>query len=518
MTGWTHFRRGRHKRNERVFHTRPSLPAKPLLPEDRARQIRLRMQELGPEHSCLALYLSSRIDVLPPEYCHELALTSDSTPSTSPREVLRLLRDELDNQAEHAFERFDYLPETTTFISQQHRARLRTGAPVAVALVRPPFDALENAPETGFWNRAEISDLFDDLLTPDVLADFTATLRRKTNFLLAGEAMELLDRDAASYGLLRRCKPYAELSKNHVLTFQMDEAPLEPVARHQTRTPDVLASRLSHVWLQQALCGGCFPVDPQTNTVCVDENNQVAFLHCDLVSLPESAKRNLLSYFDALLADDPDKAAMYLLCEMVPAQPGVKTDSEGFRSSFRQAAYFGILGPILGTDSNAIAQLAFQHWKTALAHGYTPKPHLLWFYRGLFSMARVTRYVSPSGDPLRKALEELRTTRVFDQVQEIMNWRYWFQSSDKFAAAMINLPRALDGALARASGEHHEILPPTGPGPAPRGLGSSVVSIVMLFVLMLVSHQLLGGHEWLGKIIFLVLMLAGLLILREAFD
>ncbi len=213
-----------------------------------------------------------------------------------------------------------------------------------------------------------------------------------------------------------------------------------------------------------------------------------------------------------MLADDPDRAAMYLLREMIPAKVG-KLDADTFRSSFRQAAYFGMLEPILGTDSNSLAQMVFQHWKTTLEHGYVPKPHLLCFYRGLFSIARIARKLAPEGDPLREGMEELRAGSAFTQVREIMDWRYWFQNSDKFASALVQLPHAFDDALTRASS-------PAGSLPEQRtvlrreaGHGSGTL-LVVLSIAVLVISQLPQTHAWSDKIIPAVLMLAGFLVLR----
>jgi len=216
-----------------------------------------------------------------------------------------------------------------------------------------------------------------------------------------------------------------------------------------------------------------------------------------------------------MLVDDPDRAAKHLLLEMVSRKSRV--DPDAFRTNFRQAAYFGMLEPILGTDSNALAQIAFQHWKTALDNGYFPKNHLLCFYRGLFSIARIARLITPEGDPLRMGMEELRSAKSLHQIREIMDVRYWYQNMDKFAAAMINLPRTFDDALSRTSSRPSAPLPQSQePAGAPREKFS--VNAIVLLLLTVLVMQLRTNRTETGKLMLVALMLAGLFLLRGADD
>jgi ubiquinone biosynthesis protein len=514
-----HHQRGKHRRSSRA--TESSSPAAGngyFSTEHQARRLRLFLQELGPEHSSLALYLSSRIDLLPAEFCRELALTPDAAPPIPSDEIQRTMAEGLGAQLERAFAGFDLVPVESTLISQSHRALLRTGVPVIVAVLRPCFYKLRGELDASQILDAEtIADYCGEWMTADLLRDFITSLRRKTNLSVAREGMELMARDAASFELLRSRRSYSELSTENLLTFEPlkeneDEERLDRILDRHSRSNDAIARALCHVWLQQALHGRCFPVDAHLHNIRVDEQNRISFLNCDLVGLPTGAKENLLSYFNCMMADDPDRAAMYLLREMIPVQ-AARIDADSFRSSFRQAAYFGMLEPILGTNSNSLAQMVFQHWKTTLDHGYVPKPHLLCFYRGLFSIARTARKLAPESDPLREGMEELRTSGAFNQLREIMDWRYWFQNSDKFASAMVQLPRTFDDALTRASAPSGAL--PDDRQPQSRANGpASPALLVLLSIALLVISQLPQTHAWSDKIIPAALMLAGLLVLR----
>jgi hypothetical protein len=513
MRRWSHHRSGTPRPEKRF--TGPAVsPDRPVSHEERARELRLKLEEMGPEYRCFALYLSSRVDLLPAEYCRELELTPDSEVALSPDTVRQLLEQELVRGMDTAFAAIDYMPKKSTLLTQHHEGQLRTGARVEVVLLRPRFYSFPDR-EDGFLSLRGAEELWDELLTLNVLADFEAVLRRKTSLIKAREGMELQVRDAASVEVLQSHRSYSELSTRNVLTFEPGEArPLDAVMGRTRRGADALARRICYVWLQQALHGRCFPVDPRIQNIHVSEDDRISFLNCDLAGLPGGARENLSGYLDALLADDPDKAMMYLLREMRPPS-GRKADTDSLRSNFRQAAYFGMLEPVLGTDSNAIVQLVFQHCRTARDHHYSPGPNLLCFYRGLFSIARAARQICASGDPLREGLEEMRTAGAFDQLREIIDWHYWYRNSDKFAAAMVHLPRIFDGALTKASSPSPEAAPHDPPAtPGPRGR-TFTDNLILLVVLLVVISQLPDTHEWKGKIVPLALMLAGLLGLRS---
>jgi len=177
-----------------------------------------------------------------------------------------------------------------------------------------------------------------------------------------------------------------------------------------------------------------------------------------------------------------------------------------------------MLEPVLGTDSNALAQIAFQHWKTALENGYLPKNHLLCFYRGLFSIARIARLIAPEGDPLRLGMEELRSTKSLDQIREIMDVRYWYQNMDKFAAVMVNLPRTFDDALSKTSSRPSAALPQTGHEPAGAPREKFSVSAIVLLLLAILVMQLRTDHTETGKFMLIALMVAGIFLFRGAED
>lgn len=488
--------------------------------EQRARSIRSYLQQLGSFYQCFALYLSSRIDVLPAAYCHEFSLTPDSAPPLSEAVVAQLLAEEYGSDTAGVFLEFDFVPARSALISQTHLAKLRNGTPVLAIVLRPEYHALQptHAP---LLDKQLLHKIFAEMPVEGTIADFTEALQRRTNFILRADSLQLLAADKSLSGLLAAPKIHRALCRSKILLLeQCEEKSIAQFVQLHPYHKEELAVRLCQLWLEQAIFGTCYPVGFQGEDIAIRDGGKVCLCDGDLTRLPRLAQANLWNYLLATVMDDPDRAAMHLLQEMFhlgnsPAEP------ERFRSNFRQAASFGVLEPILGTNSNSLAQLVFQHWKTATEHGYRPPSHLLAFYRGLFAIARIARTLSPMRDPLREGLEELRSTKTFQRAGRLRDLSYWLDDIDKFATAFAELPITINEALSIAAEAPRDYMAlgrtqqPT--EPKRRHLLGSI-EVVFLVAAAVFLSNFSGMARWTAKLAALAIMLAGCLLLRQIED
>jgi ubiquinone biosynthesis protein len=492
-------------------------PAAPA--EQRARSIRSYLQQLGSSYQYFVIYLSSRIDILPAPYCREFALTPDSAPPL-PEGAVRQMLMEAYGDVGDVFLEFDFAPLRSALISQTHVATLKSGGPALVALLRPEYHSLQTEPVPLLDDRL-LRKVFPEIPVEGMIEDFTDTLRRRTNFTLRAETLQWLAADALLSGLLAVPGINRELCTNKILLLErFDEKSIDQFVQLYPYHDESLAVRLCQLWFQQAIFGMSYPVNPQKEDIAIRNDGQVSFRECDLVRLPQAAQTNLWNYLLATVTDDPDRAAMHLLQEMshVGNSPA---DPERFRSSFRQAASFGVLEPILGTNSNSLAQLVFQHLKTAMENGYKAHPHLLSFYQGFFGIARIARTLSPLRDPLREGLEELRSTKTFHRAGKLRDLSYWLNHVDKFATALTELPITMDEALTLASEAPRDYMVlnrPQQTAEPKRGRFLGSVEVVFIVAATVFLSNFPGMGRWTAKLAALAIMLAGCLLLRQIGD
>lgn len=508
MDRWTRsFRRGaQHSDPART----PRFSRQIASPESQARAIQALMQAPGTWERSFALYLSSRIDLLPAEYCRELAQATDTAQLLPLEFIERVLTQELSVRLDQVFAEINHAQAFCTLVSQSVAAKLRNGAPVYVVVLRPEHYAWRAPFDTEFM-RGHFAEL---RINGDVIDDFLSGMRRKTDFIAKAEAIERLYLSSRNCAAVAGPRIYRELCTDRVMVIErLYDSSVQEFLQSRSYGSENLAFRLCQAWLRLAIFGKQFPVDAPN--VRVLENGELWFEGSDLVSLSQNSQNNLWKYLVAASSDRPDEAAGYLLREM---SRNVKTpvDGESFRSGFRQAADFGILEPILGTNSNTLPHVIFQHWKTALENGYQPAWHLLSFYRGLFSVARLSRTLAPLRDPLRESLEDLRSALILDQIQNLEDWRYVTQNLDKFATALLQLPSTFDDALTCLSTQEQvDRVRKSISGPGPRNESLMVSIAVFLLAAAVFAAQFPVQGVWVARLAPLGLMLAGLLILRR---
>lgn len=100
-------------------------------------QVRRAMEELGPTFVKLGQILAGRADLFGPEWIAEFSKLQNQVPALPLEQLRPQLRDDLGDEPERVFARFDAEPLAAASIAQVHRARLHDGAEVVVKVRRP---------------------------------------------------------------------------------------------------------------------------------------------------------------------------------------------------------------------------------------------------------------------------------------------------------------------------------------------------------------------------------------------
>ena len=95
------------------------------------------LEAMGPTFVKLGQLLSTRADLLPPVYLRALSRLQDRVKPFPFEQVERIVTTELGVRMSQAFEEFSARPVASASLGQVHRARLRSGRPVAVKVQRP---------------------------------------------------------------------------------------------------------------------------------------------------------------------------------------------------------------------------------------------------------------------------------------------------------------------------------------------------------------------------------------------
>src|SRR6266508_2948809 len=102
-----------------------------------AKRLRSSLEELGPTFAKIGQILSTRPDLMPPEFIEELATLQDNVPPLTEEQVVRVMEQELGVPWEDVFETIDPQPLAAGTIAQVHRATLSDHTKAVVKVQRP---------------------------------------------------------------------------------------------------------------------------------------------------------------------------------------------------------------------------------------------------------------------------------------------------------------------------------------------------------------------------------------------
>jgi ubiquinone biosynthesis protein len=230
-----------------------------------AQAVRSALEELGPTFSKLGQVLSTRPDLLPPEFIEELATLQDNVPPLSEPEVVQVMEQELGVPWEDVFESIDPDPMAAGTIAQVHRATLADGARVVVKVQRP--NAREDImQDLGlleiFAKKTESRPALRQVIDmPAVFEHLSGSLQRELDFRLEARSIDRMRTVLASFDRLDVPSVYGELSSARLLVMEeiqgvaIREAP-EGAARKEA------ARQLLESYYRQILTEGFFHADP----------------------------------------------------------------------------------------------------------------------------------------------------------------------------------------------------------------------------------------------------------------
>jgi predicted unusual protein kinase regulating ubiquinone biosynthesis (AarF/ABC1/UbiB family)/nucleotide-binding universal stress UspA family protein len=230
-----------------------------------AKRVRAALEELGPTFCKLGQIMSTRPDLLPPEFIEELATLQDHVPPLSEEAVVQVMEQELGVPWEDVFDHVEPQPLAAGTIAEVHRAVLANGAKAVVKVQRPEAKELIEQDLALLELFAEkVNDRPGLRAVIDMHAVFTHlsdSLHRELDFRQEASNMERMREVIARYPRLAVPTLYADLSTSRLLVMHdvgggpISMAPEGP-ARSET------ARQLLESFYKQILDDGFFHADP----------------------------------------------------------------------------------------------------------------------------------------------------------------------------------------------------------------------------------------------------------------
>jgi len=411
-----------------------------------ARRFTMALEELGPTFIKFGQMLSTRPDLLPPEFIAELRKLQDEVPPMPPREVRRVVESELRADVEDIFAHFDFEAHAAASIAQVHLAALKDGTEVVVKVQRPEAPRLIAADTevlfhvAGLMERHAVGERFDPVGT---VRQFQKNIRRELDFTLEGQNIDRFrahfDGFSSEFYVPRVFWEHSGpklliLERIHGIKVSERERLVE-----EGIDPDLVAERVLRVLLRQMLEFGLFHADPHPGNIFVLPGGVVCFLDYGLVGrLDDDLIGQMIAFGAAVWRRDVDSLVRVLTSIGVVEEDvnirALKLDLLDLVDRFADL-------PLGRIDLQAIFE---QFIGVIRQHRIGVPAEFLLLGRAAILMQSVVRSLSPGMAPLQRMgpyLEEIARKRV--TLERIS--RDWRRSGIEFADFIRELPGDMRG-------------------------------------------------------------------------
>ncbi len=318
------------------------------------------LMELGPTFVKFGQVLSTRSDILPPEFIEELEKLQDKVQPVPTDQIKAQIAGEI-GPVEDIFADFDPRPLAAASIGQVHRAVLKTGEQVIVKVQRPNIEAQVINDLEMFNDLAHIIERRSTeaarIGLVRIIEEYSKTMRLELDY----------DREAKNTDRMRHAfakdeavvipKVYWEYTTPRILTEEFidgiklsDVAAIDANGWNHTRISE-LGTR---AFLSQVLIHGFFQADPHPGNILILGEDKISFIDFgQMGSLTERRLVKIGQFLKGISEKNVDKA-MSALYDLGIISDGINLDDfEGEFADMMERIYSSSLGDI---DMNLLRQ------------------------------------------------------------------------------------------------------------------------------------------------------------------
>jgi ubiquinone biosynthesis protein len=291
--------------------------------QSQAEQARMACEELGPTFIKLGQVLSTRADLLPPEYRDELAKLQDDVPALDTAIIESIIEDELGEAPAGLFARFDSTPLACASIGQVHSAELTDGTAVVVKVRKPEIRGLIERDLEILGKLVASSEKhfpgLEDYEPAGMLEEFADQLRAELDY---GREARNIEQFAAIFEAdkgIELPEVIWEYTTARILTMtRVDGHKISALPALTTRRGETASARVARFVLEPALINGIFHADPHPGIILIRKDGSIGVVDFGMVGhIPEEMRRQLIDLFLALEHHDATRL-VDRLCQLAP--------------------------------------------------------------------------------------------------------------------------------------------------------------------------------------------------------
>ncbi|AXT45257.1 ubiquinone biosynthesis regulatory protein kinase UbiB [Chromobacterium rhizoryzae] len=422
-------------------------------------RVRLALENLGPIFVKFGQVLSTRRDLLPPDYADELARLQDQVPPYDGLQAREMIERSLGRKVDELYVDFDNTPVASASVAQVHKAWLRQpdggrGREVAVKVLRPGIQpVIEQDLALMATLAGWVEKLFTDgkrLKPREVVAEFDKYLHDELDMMHEAANASQLRRNFKNSDMLIVPEVFYDYTSRDVLTLEwMHGIPVGQVDR--LREAGVDLSKLSRfgveIFFTQVFRHGFFHADMHPGNIFVAADGRYIALDFGIVgTLTDTDKHYLAVNFLAFFNRDYHRVATaHIESGWVPKDT---------RAEELEAAVRTVCEPIFEKPLSEISfgMVLLRLFETSRRFNVEIQPQLVLLQKTLLNIEGLGRQLDPNLD-----LWDTAKPFLTKWMNEQIGWRGLLRTlkheAPQWATTLPTLPRKLNDALSSANSE-----------------------------------------------------------------
>ena len=253
--------------------------------------IRIAMEKLGPSFIKLGQLLSTRDDLLPPEYVSEFKKLQDQVPPLPLEVIARVLERELGRPLKQIFNTFAPEAIAAASVAQVHEAWLFSGEKVAVKVIRPDImPVIRKDIRLMYYMAGKLEKWLEAgriLGAVNLVKEFERTIFNELDMFIEAGNIEKLADNFKDTPTMHICKVYREFTTRSILVMEFIEGfKVDQVAAITSHGIDPKGIALIGLqsFARQLMEFGFFHADPHPGNTIVMFDGRVSIIDFGLVS------------------------------------------------------------------------------------------------------------------------------------------------------------------------------------------------------------------------------------------
>ncbi|MFC1997146.1 ABC1 kinase family protein [Chloroflexota bacterium] len=263
---------------------------------------RTTLEDLGPTFVKVGQILSTRSDLVPPEYLAELRRLQDDVAPLSWDVIKPEIEKELDGSIDKLFLDIDPVPIASASLAQVHAARLLNGTEVVVKVLRPGIEETINLDLDILYDLAQLAEertpLGNRYDLMDLAEEFSYALKGELDFRKEGRNADRFREMFEKNQYLHVPQVYWEHTTQRVMVqeriqgIKIDEIEALDAAGFDRKE---LAQRAADMVLQEVLDDGFFHADPHPGNLLIMDGGILGVLDFGTMGRLEKNERMALA-------------------------------------------------------------------------------------------------------------------------------------------------------------------------------------------------------------------------------